>query len=679
MSILKVIFSGDTKELDKALTKAQKGLDNFSNKAKDVGGKMSLFITAPIVAAGGAAIKFASDYQESLNKVDVAFKDTSSQVKSFAKTALNSFGIAEGTALDMAALFGDMSTSMGLTTGEAAKMSTALVGLAGDLSSFKNMNIEEVTTALNGVFTGETESLKRLGVVMTEANLQHFMLSQGIKGNIKDLNEAQKVMLRYEYVMAKTSNAHGDFARTGGGAANQMRIFNEGLKELGAQFGNVMLPLFTELITKVNGIVRQLRELDPETKKTILAFAAVAAAIGPLLLALAAMSTAINVTITSVRTLTVAFNLLAASPIAIVASAIVAAAGAMVYFGAKVGPHVSAIETLKNAYASLLDATHGGFVMRQSISEVNALGEEMRKAAAKQSGARIQGPAGATQLPLTGSNDAFMNLLGAVPDIPKETAKKIDMTPMVNALKLPSYGIKEVTQTWEKLPRSLGPTIKDTTAIVVDELKLAGNIMTQAQVDAASAALAMNEGIVQILQQGISSMASGLGQLLGSIASGASVGIEDVSRVLLGGIGEIAIQLGQLAISIGATMLAMKASLMNFNPFIAIAAGAALVALGSFVKGATAKIGAGAGGDRGRSGVPAFANGGIVSGPTIGLMGEYPGAKSNPEVIAPLDKLQSMLNNNGNNNVNVTGQFKVNGQDLVVALERSNKQRNNFI
>jgi len=675
MSILKVIFSGDTKELDKALTKAQKGLDDFSKKAKNIGGKMSLFITAPVAAAGGAAIKLASDYQESLNKVDVSFKNTSGEVKAFAKTTLKNFGIAEGSALDMAALFGDMGTSMGLTTSQAAKMSTSLVGLAGDLSSFKNItDLGELQTSLGSIFTGDTESLKKLGIVMTEANLQQFALSQGIKKNIKDFDQAEKTLLRYEYVMAMSANAHGDFVRTGGGAANQARQLQESIKELGTQFGDIMLPTFTKVVTKLNEIVQSIRELPKQTKEIIIAFGAIAASIGPLLLGLAALATAINITTKTVQTLTVAFNLLAASPIAIVASAIIAAAGAMIYFGGKVGPHVGAIETLKNAYASLGDATHGGFVMRQSMSELRALADEMAKTTAALTGAGMKRPATVTEKPMYGAE-----LLGAVPDIPKKEAKKIDMTPLVEAFKLSPQGLTDITKTWTRLGPGMTKTIVDTTSIAVTNIKNGVKLMTNAQMQAAEAVMSMNQGIEQILQQGIASMASSIGELLGSMAAGAGGGIKELSMALLGGIGDMAIQLGQLAISIGTTMLAIQASLGTFNPFIAIAAGAALVALGSFVKGATAKIGAGAGGDRGRSGVPAFANGGIVSGPTIGLMGEYPGAKSNPEVIAPLDKLQSMLNNNGSGNVNVSGQFRLDGQDLVVALERSNKQRNNFI
>jgi len=129
------------------------------------------------------------------------------------------------------------------------------------------MNIEEVTTALNGVFTGETESLKRLGIVMTEANLAQFALEQGTLKNIKSFTQAEKVQLRYAFVMAKSENAIGDFARTSDGAANQMRIFQESVKELGALFGEVILPLFTKVVTKLNSILKGFKNLSPEGKK----------------------------------------------------------------------------------------------------------------------------------------------------------------------------------------------------------------------------------------------------------------------------------------------------------------------------------------------------------------------------------------------------------------------------
>lgn len=279
-----VKIGADMTSLTKGLEESQKKMQNFGNKAKAIGGTLTAAVTLPLIGAAAASVKLASDMSESINKIDVAFQKDAKTVEAWAGTTLKSYGIAKGTALDMAATFGDMSTSMGLNTQQAADMSMKLVGLAGDLASFKNISIEVANTALNGVFTGETESLKQLGIVMTQANLQEFAYAQGIKKKIQDMTQAEQVQLRYNYVLAMTNNAQGDFQRTGAGAANQMRIFNESLKELGATLGTNILPLVTPVITKINEWVQSFAALDQSTQKTILIIAGIAAALGPILI-----------------------------------------------------------------------------------------------------------------------------------------------------------------------------------------------------------------------------------------------------------------------------------------------------------------------------------------------------------------------------------------------------------
>ena len=352
MAELSVEISAKVDKLLSELKKAKEGLNSIGvaaeglvSKLKTVGEKMgrigksmTTYLTLPLAAIAGASIKMASDFTESLNKVDVAFKSSSKEVREFAKTTLETFGIAEGTALDMAALFGDMATSMGVPTNKAANLSTAMVGLAGDLSSFKNINISEVTTALNGVFTGETESLKRLGIVMTETNLKQFALSQGMSDNIQAMTQAQKVQLRYAYILENTKNAQGDFARTSDGSANQMRIFTESVKELSVAFGEILLPYFTKAITYVNGVVKAFTNLSPATKGIIVAVAALVAVVGPLLIALGFLSSVIIPALISGFTLlatTVLPALLAGftfliSPIGLISAAVVAL-GVVVY------------------------------------------------------------------------------------------------------------------------------------------------------------------------------------------------------------------------------------------------------------------------------------------------------------------------------------------------------------
>ena len=138
---LRIDILGNAKGLNNSLKSASKSLKSFGQQTSQLGKNLALRVTAPLALAGGAAIKFATDTEESLNKVRVAFGNSSGEVEDFAKTSLESFGIARGTALDMTALFGDMATGMGVNTSEAAGLSTSLVGLAGDLSSFKNINI----------------------------------------------------------------------------------------------------------------------------------------------------------------------------------------------------------------------------------------------------------------------------------------------------------------------------------------------------------------------------------------------------------------------------------------------------------------------------------------------------------------------------------------------------------
>lgn len=289
---LKVILGYDVDQA--TIKKVTSSFEEMGRKMQKVGLAMTLSVTAPILATAVYIKKMASDTEESMNKVDVAFKDSAIQIKDFSKTTLKEFGIASSSALDMAALYGDMATGMGINTSEAAKMSAALVGLAGDLSSFKNINLDIANSALKSIFTGETESLKNLGIVMTQANLEAFALANGLNVKIASMSEAEKVSLRYAYVLEKTKNAQGDFARTGGGAANQTRIFHESLKEIGASFGSIILPYFTKGITKVNEIVQAFGNLDQSVKKNILIGAGIAALIGPALWAFGQVAASIT-------------------------------------------------------------------------------------------------------------------------------------------------------------------------------------------------------------------------------------------------------------------------------------------------------------------------------------------------------------------------------------------------
>jgi len=221
-----------TQKVNSATESLQKRMTNLGNKMKDIGKSLSLRITAPLVAAGTAAVKFASDMTETLGKTEVTFGEEAEAVKRWSRTSITQMGLASQSALDSAALFGDMATGMEMSRKEAAKMAMELTQLGADLASFKNISNDVAKTALKSIFTGETESLKNLGVVMTEVNLQEFARSQGIRKSISRMKEQEKIMLRYRYVLARTTNAQGDFARTNMNTANQMRMLQKTLSRL---------------------------------------------------------------------------------------------------------------------------------------------------------------------------------------------------------------------------------------------------------------------------------------------------------------------------------------------------------------------------------------------------------------------------------------------------------------
>lgn len=297
-------------------------------KIQGIGSSMTKKFTVPIVGAFAASAKAASDYSENVNKVDVAFGKSSKVVKKWANTATTQFGLSRNAALEMTSLFGDMGTSMGLTQEKAAKLSTNMAGLAGDLASFKNISVDEAQTALEGVFTGETESLKKLGIVMTQTNLEDFAKKHGKV--FSTMSEGEKVMLRYQYVMSKTKNAQGDYARTSDGTANSLRTLKSTISNLAVSFGSVLLPVITPIIQGFTKLMDKLNSLPAPIKTVIVIAALVVAAVGPVLSIIGSVMTNITHLINGVKMLGTAFSFLAANPIILLIAAIVALVAAFV-------------------------------------------------------------------------------------------------------------------------------------------------------------------------------------------------------------------------------------------------------------------------------------------------------------------------------------------------------------
>ncbi len=339
MQELFVKISSDFKGLNQGFNEAFKNAKLFSDKMegltafgegmKTFGATMGAFVTLPLTLAGAASIKLASDMVETTNKVGVAFGQSADDVMEWSKTSITSMGLAQQSALDAAALFGDMGTAMGISRENAADMSMSLTQLGADLASYKNIGIQQAMDALRGVFTGETESLTTIGYVMTETNLAAFALSKGITKNIQDMTQAEKVNLRYAFILQATKDAQGDFARNNQEAAAQMRMFGELMKQLGVSIGTIILPIFNEFAKKANNVLLEFANMSDGMKKTIIVVAGFAAALGPLaigigglLVALPLMKSGFLMTLPAIKAVGVALRFLALNPIGLVISAV---------------------------------------------------------------------------------------------------------------------------------------------------------------------------------------------------------------------------------------------------------------------------------------------------------------------------------------------------------------------
>ena len=282
------------------------------DKMKSVGKKMTTYMTLPILAGAGMSIKAFSDLEETLSKVDVTFGKSSASVKKWADTSIEKMGLAKQTALDATALFGDMGTGMGMNQKEAAKMGMGLTQLGADMASFKNVSIDRAQTALAGVYTGETEALKSLGVVMTETNLAEFAASKGITKKISDMTQAEKVQLRYNFVMDKTKNAQGDFARTSDSLANKTRTAKEKTKELSAELGGKLAPIYNKLLEVGTKVLDWFGKLSGKQQKWILYIGIALAVLGPLVTMIGTLATVMGFLLSPVGLIVAAVVLLAA-------------------------------------------------------------------------------------------------------------------------------------------------------------------------------------------------------------------------------------------------------------------------------------------------------------------------------------------------------------------------------
>ena len=205
--------------------------------------------------------EIGSDLAEVSNVVDTVFTSLNDKVVQFSRNATAQYGMSETMAMEYVGTLGSMARAFDFTEQEAYDMATTLTGLTADVSSFYNLDHEEAYTKLKSVFTGETESLKDLGVVMTQTALDQYALAHGFGKTTSQMTEQEKTALRYQFVLDKLKFAQGDFAKTSGEWANQMRIFSLQWETLKGTLGRGFIAILSPVLLMLNKIIARIIDM----------------------------------------------------------------------------------------------------------------------------------------------------------------------------------------------------------------------------------------------------------------------------------------------------------------------------------------------------------------------------------------------------------------------------------
>lgn len=252
----------DTKGVQNGVSAIKQSFNGLGSAVKKIGLLIGgAFAVGKLVQFGKECVELGSDLAEVQNVVDVTFTTMSDKVNEFAKNAMTSAGLSETMAKRYVGTFGAMSKSFGFSESQAYDMSTALTQLTGDVASFYNISQDLAYIKLKSVFTGETETLKDLGVVMTQSALDQYALANGYGKTTSAMTEQEKVALRLAFVQKQLSAASGDFIRTSDSWANQVRVMQLQLQSLKATVGQGLINIFTPVLKLINILLGKLATL----------------------------------------------------------------------------------------------------------------------------------------------------------------------------------------------------------------------------------------------------------------------------------------------------------------------------------------------------------------------------------------------------------------------------------
>lgn len=287
---LVVQIKANTAEVTTKLGRVAELTEKVGKRMESVGRDLSMRVSLPLLAVGGASIKMAMDAQESENLFTVSMGNMEGAARDFSMRLREELGLNDYAVRRSVGTFQTMFESMGLSQEGAYRLSTGLTQLAADMASFYNLRTEDAFAKLQAGISGEVEPLKRLGILINETTIAQTAMNHGLIQKGQKMTEAQKVMARYITVVEATRKAQGDLARTQDSATNLFRRLREEAQRIGVQFGETLIPatagvlkIGLRLVQWLGGAVEKFAALDASTRGAALAAVGFVAALGPLL------------------------------------------------------------------------------------------------------------------------------------------------------------------------------------------------------------------------------------------------------------------------------------------------------------------------------------------------------------------------------------------------------------
>jgi len=696
---------------DKSLQKKSRSLKKFGNTLSGVGKGMTAAITLPVVGLGAAMLKSAADAEETRSKFSVVFGEMGNQAETAAKKLSDSFDLSSTMSRKLLGDTGDLLTGFGFTQKEALKLSEEVNALAVDLASFTNFSggAEGASVALTKALLGESEQAKALGIVLRQDSAEykdlvaHYQEAEGAS-----LLQA-KALTALNIATKQSKNAIGDYVRTSDSLSNQQRALTQDFHDMADELGAVMIPAAKELVAIVRGLVEKFQALSPETKKNIVVFAGIAAAVGPAVWALGSFITTIGGAVTMIPKMVTAMKALRLAMIGTPWGAIAAAIGLAVT--ALAAFKLEAIET-RDEVGKLNEVGAEEVFARIERQEglltvqTKDLGEALAHAKTQLKGVQDKlnssvGAVGSFNVALAGQEGVLLNVIDTLetelstrPKVTEEIENQTAAVDGLTAAMKKAASVRVPEPTTKVTPKQAGPLSSNgpqtgggVQPVTMDTGGFAG--ASQSFLDGFDSIAEKAGAVIGIIGE----LSGTMNELMSGFFDAKEARIDEVLQKEIAAIEATNLSEEDKIKRVGAAEkrawkkkkeLKRKEAIANkvtgiaaaiINTAVGVTAALSIAPpAGPILAGITAALGAVEVAMIMAQPIPAFATGGAVVGQTMAMVGEESN-RFNPEVIMPMDKLMRMVEGGGNGKVRVYGELIGRGEDLIGVIRETERNK----